>query len=555
MHPRAFTPLQTYGYHVPLQSQRAQGTIEYLVILTIVIVLGLFVVGLSTTIFSESSVQVGSSSGSLSNKIGVGGISISEAVTDISGDAIISLSNNSGENLTLTKITPMDSRGNAGTDNNYNNALIMGNEKIFSLSGINTTCPCNTADPAKTCTFKLTLTTAEGLTKTLTTSITVQCVQNATAMSLQNVISPTHSNCWSDTAIPHPICTLSDLNRVREHLDWNYTLQADINATDTRSWNNGIGFIPLETYSGEFNGNDYTITGLYVNTTSAYVGLFSQTTSSAILTNLRLTDVNVSTTNNWAGALVGKNSGYISSITIDGNLYGAMNGTGMLAGQNIGRIEYSSVSGKVAGKWHLGGFVGLNTGPINNSFSSCDVTGPSSPVGGFIGSNYGPVYNSYATGTVSSTSALQVGGFIGLNNANIFESYSTGTLTVSGVYAVGGFIGDSFSSTVRNSISMSGVNSGNGFFGILEGSGTSTNNYWDISRTGKSNGGCSSPNCTGVNNENTDPTWAYYDTNEPLASWGTWTNVSGNTYSTTDGNWSICRGTGLPWLTWENRTC
>jgi len=176
------------------------------------------------------------------------------------------------------------------------------------------------------------------------------------------------------------------------------------------------------------------------------------------------------------------------------------------------------------------------------------------PVGGLVGSNYGPIYEAYSTGTVTSSAALQVGGLVGLNNGNVFEAYSTGAVTATSALYSGGLVGDTFGVTVRNSFAFSPIDNGAGFLGHLT-SGTLTNNYWDIYRTGKSSGGCSAPNCNGVNSSNVDPTWAYYDTNAPLASWGTWTNSSGDKWSTTDGNWSICRGAGLPWLTWENRSC
>ena len=89
----------------------AQGTIEYLVILAVIVVLSLVVVSLMTSIFSSPAEQITSTT----NKLGSmnGSISIVDATTDSSGEGIVTFSNRSGENLLITKIN-ID-----GTDNTY----------------------------------------------------------------------------------------------------------------------------------------------------------------------------------------------------------------------------------------------------------------------------------------------------------------------------------------------------------------------------------------------------------------------------------------------------
>ena len=65
-------------------SNGAQGTIEYLVIIAIIVVISLVVVGLATSTIGSSSTQIGSSSDKLGN-LTSGGISVVEAVTDLDG--------------------------------------------------------------------------------------------------------------------------------------------------------------------------------------------------------------------------------------------------------------------------------------------------------------------------------------------------------------------------------------------------------------------------------------------------------------------------------------
>ena len=84
-----------------------------------------------------------------------------------------------------------------------------------------------------------------------------------------------------------------DLQDVRLFLSGNYALSQDIDAKETKSWNNKEGFQPIKEerkyldgldegeqlpphgFSGDFDGNDYTISNLYINRPEEdYVGLF-----------------------------------------------------------------------------------------------------------------------------------------------------------------------------------------------------------------------------------------------------------------------------------------
>jgi len=502
-------------------SQGAQGTIEYLVILAIVIVIGLAVVGFSTGIFSGSSVQVNSSSGNLSNKIGVGGISISESVVDPNGGALISLANNSGENFTLTKITPVDSKGNDGEESTFDNTITQGELKIFSLNSVNSVCPCAQGDTTKTCTFKLTLTTSTGLTKTLTTSIATQCVQNLVLTASQTSVTPTnysYPSCWDEITIPHPICSLSDLNRMREHLDWDYILSNDINAYATRTWDNGAGFDPIArhivflSFSGSLEGNFRKIYNLYINRPSTeYVSLLGYSMAGKI-THLGLVDVNI-----IGGTGVG----------------------GIATSQETGPILGCFVSGTITGSGWGGGIAGTtsNGASISNSYSTAAITissGVTDRGGGLVGMNGGKVVNSYAT--AATTNFVDwTGGITANNYGDINNSFSTAAIygKYSGYYAG--------SITGTNDVGPPLVNDYG--YDVV---GDSTHNCVGVGQPG---------DCKTIVDANGGISWFYYDTNEPLASWGTWTSAGGNKYSTTDGNWSICRGATLPWLTWENRTC
>ena len=150
----------------------AQGTIEYLVIIAIVVVISLVVVGLLITLFDSPSQEINSSS-SKTGEVAIGGISIVESVIDPSGDSLIKLSNNSSDAITLTKISA------GSVDNNFLEQLVGLDSKVFSLSGLASSCPCVSGQASVKCELKIEYTTVTGIEKTEYRTINVMCVSDA----------------------------------------------------------------------------------------------------------------------------------------------------------------------------------------------------------------------------------------------------------------------------------------------------------------------------------------------------------------------------------------
>ncbi len=198
----------------------AQGTIEYLVIISIIVVISLFVVSfVANTIDSTESTSVTSSK--ISNKLNPQGIVIIDAVSStITNEGYLNLKNMTGDTSILTKIsTEEDYR-------NYNEILI-GNEDY--LINIQDLCKCEEGQNTKTCKFTLNFTTKYGLISTLYQKILITCQENITLK--KDPIYPT--DCFDITKDPINICSLSDLNRIREKLDGAYILQKNIDAIET----------------------------------------------------------------------------------------------------------------------------------------------------------------------------------------------------------------------------------------------------------------------------------------------------------------------------------
>ncbi len=160
----------------------AQGTIEYLVILAVIIVISLVVVGL---VGSNSNPQnIVMSSGKIGN-LTQGGISIADALVATDGNGLVSLQNNSGDLLTITNISL------GGVDNNYNTQLVSGSKILFSLKDLINACSCTGNEgTTKTCNATIYYTTQDGLQKTYKYSITVDCVESITPTDLNIIITP-----------------------------------------------------------------------------------------------------------------------------------------------------------------------------------------------------------------------------------------------------------------------------------------------------------------------------------------------------------------------------
>ena len=90
-----------------------------------------------------------------------------------------------------------------------------------------------------------------------------------------------------------------------------FGLANNIDASGTCNWNSGAGFTPIGNsstpFTGTFNGNNYTISDLFINLpTTNDVGLFGYTWG-AIIENVGLLNANITGQNN-VGGLVGYNS-------------------------------------------------------------------------------------------------------------------------------------------------------------------------------------------------------------------------------------------------------
>ena len=183
------------------------------------------------------------------------------------------------------------------------------------------------------------------------------------------------------------------------YLDFNNA--ADYSAISNKEvWTTGTSWQPIgtriEPFSGLFEGNGYTLSGLQINRSASEIGLFSVLHADGEIKNIGLLEVNVQGDDNVGG----------------------------LVGENNGSIINSYATGTVNGAGTIGGLVGLSSNAIISSFANVAVSG-SNVVGGLVGESVGNIANTYAAGTVSITDAADqvLGGLVGSNGGSITNSY------------------------------------------------------------------------------------------------------------------------------------
>ncbi|WP_445489495.1 beta strand repeat-containing protein [Rhodopseudomonas sp. RCAM05734] len=188
-----------------------------------------------------------------------------------------------------------------------------------------------------------------------------------------------------------------------------------------------------------------------------------------------------------AGGLVGFNTGLIQSSHASSNVTGYTATGGLLGwGSALSLVTNSYATGTVSGINSTGGLAGTNGGMVTNSYATATVSGIQNTAG-LVGTNTGTIQTSYATGSVSAT-GNRIGGLVGQNPGTIRASYATGA--VSGTTNSGGLVGLNSPTGSVDSSYATGTVTGTVAVGGLVGGNNSTvpnvisNSYWDTQTSG-----------------------------------------------------------------------
>lgn len=305
--------------------------------------------------------------------------------------------------------------------------------------------------------------------------------------------------------MPVEISNITELQAIENDLTGDYILVNDIDASDTENWNGGDGFNPIGgQFDGTLDGNNYSVTGLYINRSGVdSTCLIKETSSSAnsVIKNLHLKDVDIRG-GRWAAPFVGRHrGGHVHHCSATGNVNHLGSGKYLGLGGLIGRVEFNSLVewcwskvdmddndpsadsqrvGGIIGDVHddsiirncfyignignlnsnhyVGGLAGLCIHDFNGYFEKCfaivNMKNGVSRAGGLIGEHRdGEVKDCYAIGSIETADPdnTQIAGGTGRNDGGTYTNcYAVVTVNANDHGHIGGFIGNQLSGSVSN---------------------------------------------------------------------------------------------------------
>jgi hypothetical protein len=175
-----------------------------------------------------------------------------------------------------------------------------------------------------------------------------------------------------------------------------YELTDDIylneNASDYENWGtdnaslnkwtpigNYVSSYSSTPFSGHFNGNGYTVSGIYINCSESYQGLFGYV-SDGTIENLGIIE------------------SYVAGYTYVGSVAGMIS-----ISNSVSKVQYCYNTGNISGYSNIGGVVGRSySSQVDHCYNCGNISGYRT-VGGIAGYNNNTISNSYNSGNVSGT--------------------------------------------------------------------------------------------------------------------------------------------------------
>lgn len=295
-----------------------------------------------------------------------------------------------------------------------------------------------------------------------------------------------------------------ELRGVANNLTGNYFLANDItisSAWTPLGWTDGDDVA----FTGNFDGNGYTITGLTSGDSGSNWGLFA--INDGTIKNLSVEMKDTIKGSQFVGVIAGQNNGTIQNVSVT---------------QDSALNSGEGVQGTDNSQTFVGGITGRNNegGLVANSFAKVAVHGQYF-VGGLVGGNFGTVNQSYCKGSVNNmynnnslSSCAYNGGLVGGNKGLIQDCYSYTAGEVKGNQYVGGAVGGNYEVGIVENVwvdpyVMALNTSKSGVFAGAQ-NGTVTQSYV-VSTTSGTQGGANRISSADLQDSNNFPTKSKWD--------------------------------------------
>lgn len=256
---------------------------------------------------------------------------------------------------------------------------------------------------------------------------------------------------------PYRVYTAEDLQGVSNY--GYYKMMNDIDLTAWIAANSPTeGWIAIGRNSGEatyFDGDGHTVSGLWINTTDDYTGLFSNFSTGEICNlTVQIKEGLKVKGGNYTGGLIGRNAnGKIENVTVKGDVEGTQHVggvAGVITNNTLKNVNYEGTVRTSTAAAYIGGVIGQSTSS-SDQLTQCEATvtvsatstGTGSFVGGIAGKTAGKMDKCHAQVAINNAGAsAQTGGLVGQSGGAVTQCFSTGTVKATGNESnTGGLVG------------------------------------------------------------------------------------------------------------------
>ncbi len=272
----------------------------------------------------------------------------------------------------------------------------------------------------------------------------------------------------TSTIVDYTVSTRQDLEAFRDSVNngnkytgetITQTANIDLQGSESNQWTpiGNYGENSNLYFAGTYEGNNYTISNIYINqSTKDYQGLFGYA-NSANINNLEIENVNI-TGQNYVGNIVGLvsqstlhnihiTSGVLNGKHLTGGIIGHGQDTQITQCSNKSNINTTQDSNPEKNLGAYGGIAGrIASGKVEGCVNYGNITGDAY-VGGITGINWTETLNCYNTGTIKGVlNDTNIGGISGVQNGannvgqKIVNCYNIGTVISEDTYK-GGIVG------------------------------------------------------------------------------------------------------------------
>ena len=321
----------------------------------------------------------------------------------------------------------------------------------------------------------------------------------STGLFAQTATVPSGSGTEGD---PYLIASIENLYWVTQNSSaWgsHFKQTADIDLSDSETWNSGQGFTPIgnntTSFTGVYDGDGHTVSNMFIDRTG---GSYSETTYlgfmgrlEGTLKKLSILDYEVTGNQYMAGAAGYADGATVDSVITSGTVTATSSNIGGLIGQAYNTtINQSAVYGTTISGYNfgVGGLVGnINTGTVTlSSVTNSEIIGGNG-VGGLVGSlQYSSISESFAQSvSVEGRDGGNIGGLVGYTSGSssnyITDSYAVAEVS-SAENNAGGLVGSLSGINVSNVYASSSVQGGNpsgGLAGYTNNASSLSSAFWN----------------------------------------------------------------------------